>query len=60
MKKLILKLGKIPTNSIEFREGFNKILDNIDSLTQEEQILFAELAQKFIDEDVEKEKGKSK
>lgn len=60
MKKLILKLGKIPTNSIEFREGFNKILDNIDSLTPEEQILFAELAQKFIDEDVEKEKGKSK
>lgn len=51
MSELIKKLQLLPKNSIEFKEGFNVLLDNIDFLTFEEQILFANLAEEFIKQD---------
>lgn len=58
MSELIKKLQLLPKNSIEFKEGFNVLLDNIDSLTFEEQILFANLAEEFIKQEDEKERVK--
>ena len=58
MKDLILKLQKLPVDSAEFKEGFNIVLDNIDSLNFEEQVLFTELATKFVNQDEERVKSR--
>lgn len=58
MSELIKKLQKLPKNSTEFKEGLNVLMDNIDSLTDEEQTLFASLAEEFINEQIENERVK--
>ena len=58
VSELIKKLQKLPKNSTEFKEGLNFLMDNIDSLTDEEQALFANLAEDFINEQAENERVK--
>jgi len=58
VSELIKKLQRLPKNSTEFKEGLNYLMDNIDSLTDEEQVLFANLAEDFINEQAENERVK--
>lgn len=52
MSELIEELKKLPKNSTEFKDGLNVLMDNIDLLTNEEQKMFADLAEDFINEEV--------
>ena len=58
VSELIKKLQRLPKDCAEFKEGFNVLMDNIDSLTEEEQILFANLAVEFINVQAENERVK--
>lgn len=58
MKDLILKLQRLPMDSAEFKEGFNLLIDRIDSLNIEEQDLFTELATRFVNQDEERVKSR--